>query len=145
MFTIECVSINDPPVVVLANTHFNASECVSGSDCSGQPHAHHQPLLLFSSVSPGFADDEPGRGGAGGATVTGDVYSDAILEHVAHGDLGGIISTAADQAKTDPAGIQAAQRLDDKLSKYDWTGVGHASTQGYVGAAQIAQGVFGRA
>jgi len=93
----------------------------------------------------GFADDEPGRGGAGGATVTGDVYSDAILEHVAHGDLGGIISTAADQAKTDPAGIQAAQRLDDKLSKYDWTGVGHASTQGYVGAAQIAQGVFGRA
>ena len=52
---LEMMSINDPPVVVLANTHFNASECVSVSDCSGQPHAHHQPLLLFSSVSPGFA------------------------------------------------------------------------------------------
>jgi len=93
----------------------------------------------------GFADDEPGRGAAGGAPVTGDEYSDAMLGHVAHGDLGGIISTAAEQAKTDPAGIQASQRLDDKLSKYDWTGVGHASTQGYIGAAQMAQGVFGRA
>lgn len=46
--TITCQSINDPPILMQAQSTFNATEN------SGV----HGPLLLFSSVSPGFADEE---------------------------------------------------------------------------------------
>jgi len=41
-------------------------------------------------------------------------------------------------------GTQAADRLDQQVaSKYDFTGIGHASIQGYKGAAQMSQAIFG--
>jgi len=46
--TITCESINDPPILTQAHSSFNATE---NSGDNG-------PMLLFSSVSPGFADEQ---------------------------------------------------------------------------------------
>lgn len=73
-----------------------------------------------------------------GAAAGDELAGAPIIASVSHGDLPGVVTNAKAQAKDDPGGLKAADRMDKVTAEYDPTGLLHGIFEGYKDAIVLA-------